>query len=161
VANRLEAIMTAHVLYTKLDPDDPASLSKNIITNILRDGMRFDGLVISDDLEMMAIRDHYSVKEAAVKAISAGTDILLVCKEATHQVEAYEGIMLAYQKESLSEKRLSQSLNRIFRLKEKYVGLIPPVPKLKQAQYIVGAESHRAVLSKVIELSKRKSPAQV
>ncbi|MBI3594511.1 MAG: beta-N-acetylhexosaminidase [Nitrospirae bacterium] len=161
VANRLEAVMTAHVLYTQLDPDHPASLSKNIISNILRNGMRFDGLVISDDLEMMAIRDHYSVKEAAVRAISAGSDTLLVCKEAALQIEAYEGILNAFEKNILTQERLTESLDRIFRLKEKYAGLIPPVPKLKQALAIVGSESHRAVLSKVLEFSKRKSPSPV
>lgn len=151
VANRLEAVMTAHVLYSKLDPDHPASLSKNIISNILRDGMQFDGLVISDDLEMQAILDHYSVKEAAVKAVSAGSDMLLVCKDAALQVEAYEGLMNAFRKGTLSEKRLTASLTRIFRLKEKYAGLIPHVPKLKEAREIVGKESHRAILSKVLE----------
>jgi beta-N-acetylhexosaminidase len=161
VANRLEAIMTAHVLYSKLDPDHPASLSKNIISNILREGMQFDGLVISDDLEMQAILDHYSVKEAAVKAIEAGSDMLLVCKDATLQIEAYEGLLNAFKKGILSEKRLTGSLSRIFQLKEKYAGLIPHLPTLKEAKEIVGQESHRAILSKVLKTPPRKTHSAV
>jgi beta-N-acetylhexosaminidase len=156
IANRLEAVMTAHVLYSKLDPDHPASLSKNIISNILREGMRFDGLVISDDLEMHAILDHYSVKEAAVKAVAAGSDMLLICKKADLQIDAYESLMNAFQKGTLSEKRLTQSLSRIFRLKEKYAGLIPYLPRLREAKEIVGQDSHRALLSKVFEAPQKK-----
>jgi len=161
IANRLEAVMTAHVLYSKLDPEHPASLSKNIISNILRDGMRFDGLVISDDLEMHAIRDHYSVDSAAVQAVSAGSDMVLVCKDADLQIQAYEGLINGFKKGTLSEKRLSQSLNRIFRLKEKYVGLIPHVPKLREAREIVGQDSHRTILSKVLETPHKKTYSAV
>lgn len=156
VANRLESVMTAHVLFTKLDPDHPASLSKNIISNILREGMRYDGLVISDDLEMQAIRDHYTVDAAAVRAMAAGSDMVLVCKEFDLQMQAYEGLFNGFKKGTLSEKRLIQSLTRIFRLKEKYVGLIPHLPRLKSARDIVGRELHRTILSKVMEPPKRK-----
>ena len=157
VANRLEAIMTAHVLYSRLDPETPASLSANIITNILRQGMRFDGLVISDDLEMKAISDHYPVGEAAVRAIAAGSDIVLVCRDFGRQVEAYEGLFNAWKSGKLSDDRLTLSLRRIFRLKEKYVGLIPPVPKLNKAREIVGQEAHRRILSKITEARRMKS----
>ena len=158
VANRLEALMTAHVLFTQLDPEKPASLSKKIITSILREGMGYDGLVVSDDLEMQAILDHYTVKEAAVKAVSAGSDIVLVCHKFALQEQAIEGLFNACGKGTISEKRVDQSVNRILKLKEKY--LIPSgPPSLKKAKEIVGQQSHKEILSRTLEIPKKKSAA--
>ncbi|MHB8481339.1 MAG: beta-N-acetylhexosaminidase [Nitrospiria bacterium] len=158
VANRLEALMTAHILFTQLDPEKPASLSKKIVTSILREGMSYDGLVVSDDLEMQAISDHYTVKEAAVKAVSAGSDIVLVCHRPDLQEQAFEGLFNACGKGTISEKRLEQSVNRILRLKEKYV-LPRDLPSLKQAREIVGQQSHQEILSKLLAIPKNKFTA--
>ena len=158
VANRLEALMTAHVRFSQIDSEKPASLSKKIVTSILREGMNYEGLVVSDDLEMKAVLDHYTVKEAAVKAILAGSDIVLVCHQFELQAQAYEGLLNACGKGTISEKRLEQSLNRILKIKEKY--LLPlDLPTLKKAKEVVGQESHKEILSKVLALPKKKSPA--
>ncbi|MBI1822363.1 MAG: beta-N-acetylhexosaminidase [Nitrospirae bacterium] len=160
VANRLEALMTAHILFTKIDPEKPASLSKKIVTSILREGMNYDGLVMSDDLEMQAILDHYSVKDAAVKAILAGSDIVLVCHKFDLQEQAWDGLFNASSKGTISEKRLEQSLNRISKIKEKYV-LSAAMPRLKQAQEIVGQEFHKETLSKVLTPPKKNLASSV
>ena len=73
--------MTAHVLYKALDDQLPATLSPNIITHLLREQMGYDGVVLTDDLEMHAIVDHYGPGEAAVRAFLAGCDMLLICKD--------------------------------------------------------------------------------
>ncbi len=155
IANRLDALMTAHVLYSKIDPENPASLSKKIITSILREGMNYDGLVFCDDLEMQAILNHYTVGEAALQAVLAGSDILLVCHRMDLQVQVFERLLEAFRKKPLSEKRLTLSLARILRLKEKYVMPLSPL-SLKKAKEIVGQKSHREVLSRVLAPPEKK-----
>lgn len=160
VANRLESIMTAHVLYKRLDPENPASLSGIVISEILREGMEFDGLVFSDDLEMQAILDHYTAREAAVKAVRAGSDIVLVCKRADLVREAYEGLLQAVQKGTISNKALALSLARISKVKEKYLFQFE-TPQLKKAREIVGCEAHREALARILEEPvKRKSSSK-
>jgi len=87
---RLPMIMTAHVLFDALDPSRPATLSQPVITGLLRDHMGFDGIIVSDDLEMKAVSDRWGVPEAACLAVEAGCDALLVCSdvEALHAARA-------------------------------------------------------------------------
>lgn len=73
----LNAVMVAHVYNENLDKDYPASLSKNIITGILKDEIKFDGLIVSDDMQMKAISDNYTLEESIITAINAGTDVLI------------------------------------------------------------------------------------
>ena len=72
-------IMTAHVLVTSIDDERPATLSPKIVQEILRDELGFSGVIVSDDLEMKAIADSYTPGEAAVAAIAAGCDAVLMC----------------------------------------------------------------------------------
>lgn len=72
------AIMTAHIFNRNLDPDYPASLSKKITTDLLRDRLGFNGLIITDDLYMEAVKDNYSVEDFIVLAINSGADLLCV-----------------------------------------------------------------------------------
>jgi beta-N-acetylhexosaminidase len=76
---RVAALMTAHVVFESLAPGIPATLAPQVVTNLLRGELGYDGLVISDDLEMKAIADHYGPEHAACLAIEAGCDTLLVC----------------------------------------------------------------------------------
>ncbi len=73
-----DAIMTAHIFNRNLDPDYPATLSEKIIKGVLRDGLGFDGLVITDDLYMQGIIDNYSIEEALILTINAGADMVIV-----------------------------------------------------------------------------------
>ncbi|HJL17042.1 MAG TPA: beta-N-acetylhexosaminidase [Sandaracinaceae bacterium LLY-WYZ-13_1] len=82
------SIMTAHIVFRALDPDRPATLSPAVVGGLLRERLRYDGLVVSDDLEMKAIADHFSTGAAAVEAIRAGCDLLLVCETAARVEEA-------------------------------------------------------------------------
>ncbi|MBD3796880.1 MAG: N-acetylmuramoyl-L-alanine amidase [Campylobacterales bacterium] len=77
VENKLDAIMTAHVFNKHLDPAYPATLSYNVNTKILRQKLGFEGVIVSDDMQMKAISDHYSLKEAVTLAINAGVDMLV------------------------------------------------------------------------------------
>src|SRR4029077_182718 len=88
----IATLMTAHVLYKALDDQLPATLSPNIITHLLREQMGYDGVVLTDDLEMHAIVDHYGPGEAAVRAFLAGCDMLLICKERDREIAAFEAM---------------------------------------------------------------------
>ena len=90
VAQSVVSMMTAHVLYRALDPEFPATLSPTIITNFLRQELQYDGVVLTDDLEMHAIIDHYGVEDAAVRAVLAGCDVLLICKDRDREVAAFK-----------------------------------------------------------------------
>ena len=110
-------IMVSHLTYPAFDETFPASLSPKIITGILRDELDYQGIVITDDLEMGAISKHYSFEEAGVKAVQAGVDIVLVCHEYEHEIDVYNGILKAVQNGTISEDRLNESVRRILKVK--------------------------------------------
>ncbi|HEX7519276.1 MAG TPA: beta-N-acetylhexosaminidase, partial [Candidatus Deferrimicrobium sp.] len=86
----IPALMTAHVMYLALDRALPATLSRKILHNLLREQMRFRGAVISDALEMKAIADRFGIGEAAVLAVTAGCDVVLVCRGEKDQAETID-----------------------------------------------------------------------
>ncbi len=116
--NGLKAIMTAHVLYPALDPDYPATMSEKIITGILRKKQGFDGVVITDDLEMKAISNSYPDEDAAILSIRAGADILLICHSRDKQVRIFESIIKSVENGDIERERLDKSFDRITRLKK-------------------------------------------
>jgi beta-N-acetylhexosaminidase len=73
------SIMTAHVVFDALDREVPATLSKRVITGLLREELGYDGVIVSDDLEMKAVFDRWGAAESGVRAIEAGCDLVLVC----------------------------------------------------------------------------------
>lgn len=109
-------MMSAHVIYENVDPKNPATLSKLILTDILRKELGFDGVVFSDDMEMKAISHNYNFGESTIQAINAGCDILLVCKTPALQRTAIDSVKKAIDNGSISQSRLSESLARIGRL---------------------------------------------
>ncbi|MDP4094309.1 MAG: beta-N-acetylhexosaminidase [Bacillota bacterium] len=130
VKNGVDAVMVAHILLPKIDSDNPASLSKNIITGILRDKMKFNGVVFTDDMTMGAIADNYGMGEAAVKSINAGSDIVLVCHEYDKENQVIQSIKAATASGEISEQRINQSVYRILKLKAKYKLNDKPVDKV-------------------------------
>jgi beta-N-acetylhexosaminidase len=150
------ALMTAHVLYPSLDERFPATLSPAILAGVLRDQLRFDGLVVTDDLEMHAIIDHYGIGEAAVLAIEAGADVMLICKDRDREVAAFQAVRHAVEEGRISPARLDASLRRIARVKDRF--LHPYVPAdLQAARDIVGSRTNKAVLDTLVQ--RLKAPA--
>ncbi|HNP79812.1 MAG TPA: glycoside hydrolase family 3 protein, partial [Candidatus Pacearchaeota archaeon] len=101
--NYTQIIMTAHIINSNIDPSYPATLSPLFIKKILRDDLRFKGVVVSDDMHMGAIIDHYGFNESLIKAVDAGCDILIISnngKEYNEDVakEAVEAIFNAVKK---------------------------------------------------------------
>ena len=111
------AIMVSHAVYPQIDPDHPSSLSKAIITDWLRKDMGYNGVVVTDDMDMGALAKHYTFVDMAVQSILAGSDILLVCHEYEHMQEAYNGLMKAVKDGRISKERLDESVKRILLMK--------------------------------------------
>ncbi len=110
-------IMTGHVLYPKVDVDYPASLSYEFITEILRNNWGYDGVVITDDLEMGALQNNFSNVDIAKKAFLAGNDILLYSSTRNRQIEAYNALLGAVRSGEIDQARLNKSVKRILLLK--------------------------------------------
>lgn len=120
IENGVPMIMAAHILCTELDEKYPASMSKNIITDLLRDEMGFEGVIITDDLTMGAISESYSFGDAAVLSINAGCDILSICFGEDNVKQAFTAIKEAVKNGDITEERINESVRRILKLKEDY-----------------------------------------
>ncbi len=114
---KVAAIMSAHILYPALDADTPATLSHRILTGLLREQLGFAGLIITDDLEMQAIDAHYQTGNAAVMAIRAGADLVMVPWTLKKQQQAYNALRNAVKRGNISHTRLDASVRRILKAK--------------------------------------------
>ena len=122
------AVMVGHILLTALDGQRPASLSPAVVTGLLREDMGFDGLICTDDLTMGAVSDTYSLEEAAVLAVEAGCDMLLVCHGADNLTTARDALLSAVESGRISRERLDESVRRVLSLKLEYGVTNDPVP---------------------------------
>jgi len=141
-------IMTAHVLVPALDEQRPASLSRAIVHDLLREELNYDGVILSDDLEMKAIAATYEVPSAAVQAIQAGCDGVLICSgHHDTQAAALEAIIHAVEEERLPLTRVNDALIRQRRAKERF--LASPVASRPLAgralRAMLGRDEHRAI----------------
>jgi beta-N-acetylhexosaminidase len=116
----LPLLMTAHVIFAALDPDVPATLSRRVVTDLLRGELGYQGVVCSDDLEMKAIADHFGFEEACVRAIAAGCDVLLLCHNEALQAQATEALTRAGERDSELRRRLGESAARVVALKQRH-----------------------------------------
>jgi beta-N-acetylhexosaminidase len=109
---KLDAIMTAHVVFDAVTGDRPATLSAEAISGLLRGELGFTGLVLSDDLEMKAIADHFGIEQAACAAIEAGCDQLLVCSRPDWLARAHAALCARAEGDAIFHARLSQAAER-------------------------------------------------
>jgi beta-N-acetylhexosaminidase len=116
----VDAIMTAHVAFPAIeaDPSVPATLSKAVLTGLLREEMGYDGVIISDCLEMGAIADGVGVAAGAVATLQAGCDIVLISHREDQQRAALEAVANAVAQGAIAPQRIEQALARVRRLKE-------------------------------------------
>ena len=121
IAADVDAIMSAHVAFPAFepDPDTPSTLSRAVMTDLLRRELGFAGVVFTDCLEMAAIADGMGVVEGALRAFKAGADVLLVSHREDRQVAVIEALVAAVENGEISEARIDESLVRILALKQK------------------------------------------
>ena len=120
IKNGADAVMIAHILLNKIDSKNPASLSKIIITDLLRKQLHFNGLVITDDMTMGAILKNYNIGDAAIKSVNAGSDIVLVCHGSNNEIKVINSLKGAVTNGTISKNTIDESVYRILKLKLKY-----------------------------------------
>lgn len=157
-AHGVATMMTAHVLYRALDDRHPATLSPAVIGQVLRGDLEYDGVVLTDDLEMHAIIDHYGIEDATVRSILAGCDMALICKDRDREVAAITALDKAVADGTVTVERLDRSLARIARLKQRF--LLPARPvTVSDARLVVGCRTHRALLQTIQQAGERFAKA--
>ncbi|CAN5701640.1 beta-N-acetylhexosaminidase [soil metagenome] len=107
------SIMTAHVIFRALDAEYPATMSKPVLDGLLRKEFGFEGVIISDDLEMKAIADHYGVANAIVRGANAGVDLFLVCHTLEQQNLAIDALVNAVKSGDVKRERIEEAGRRI------------------------------------------------
>ena len=143
-----EALMSCHVVFTAIDPERPATLSTLILTELLRKKQGFEGIVVTDCMEMKAIAADYSMAEAAVMTVEAGADILCVSHSLDAVKEAAEGILRAVESGRLTEERIDASCRRILAAKARYGLKVPEMPDAAEAQALLFEEARLALVKK-------------
>lgn len=148
IENNVSAIMTSHVFFPAFEKTQnlPITLSKSVLTDLLRNELKFKGLVITDDLEMGAITESYGIAQAALKSFIAGADQLLICHTLEQQRLAAETLLKAVETDSVASLRFEESLQRINEAKSK----IPNKPTLDIDKL---KEEHSSIINQISEES--------
>jgi beta-N-acetylhexosaminidase len=113
-------VMTSHIVFRRLDAGLPATMSRRMVTELLREKLRFDGVVVSDDLEMKAITSHFGVDRAAVACVNAGVDWMLICHTPSVQQRSIDVLVRAVEEGEIPMARIDESNRRIDQLLELY-----------------------------------------
>lgn len=152
IAEQVAFIMTAHVLVPSIDEHRPASLSPKIVQELLRDELKYDGVILSDDLEMKAVSARYDVPDAAVDAIRAGCDGLLICSgDVDLQGRTLEALVRAVESGRIPAKRRDDAFARLKRAKQRFLlGDRPgPTARIRALRGVLGREEHQIVAAEM------------
>ena len=141
---RIDMVMTAHIKYEKIDSALPATLSPVIIQKMLREQLRYRGLVISDDLDMKALSKYFKREEIPVLALNAGCDLLLYCNDFTSPPIGIEAVRKAVQDGKVSPPTIQESLKRVASLKADMLKDAMPRP-FAEVSKVVGHPDHLRV----------------
>ena len=153
IRNDVAFIMTAHILVPALDEERPATLSSGIVRGMLREELGFNGVILSDDLEMKALADTYSVPDAAVQAIAAGCDGVLVCRahstnaveDAEVQAAVLEALVHAVEDGRIPFKRAEDALARNRKTKERFFADPVAPGRRGPLRQVLGNDEHRRI----------------
>jgi beta-N-acetylhexosaminidase len=151
IAEQVAFIMTAHVLVPSLDEHKPATLSPQV-HKILREELKFEGVILSDDLEMKAVSAHYAVPDAAVEAIAAGCDAVLVCQgDVDLQARTLEALVKAVESGVIPSKRYDDAAMRLKRAKLRFLTGERPGPsaRIRALRGVLGRAEHQLVAAEM------------
>lgn len=144
IRNGLEIIMTAHVMYPAWDEKNPATFSPAILQGILREKLGFQGLIISDDLEMKAVQDRIPLEFFPALGVAAGVDLFMVCHDPGKISALQERMIRDVEEGRIPESGIRKSVRRILQVKR---GLIPTAPDHPDLRSL--AKSHRALVEEM------------
>jgi len=147
------SVMTAHVIFEALDAGRPATLSEPVM-RLLREECGYDGCVISDDLEMKAVADHFPLEEAVPAALAAGVDALLVCHRTAVQHSAIDLARQAVEKGRLTRERLAEARRRVGAL----LAWAAPLSSPREVKTRLRTEAHLALASRIPPLATGRDP---
>lgn len=137
----LSAVMVAHVINKNIDKNYPASLSAKFLQDILRKQIGFNGVIISDDMQMSALTDNYNFDESIILAINAGVDVISISNNTS---KGYDGsiahkvrdvIFNAVKNNEISEQRIIESFDRIIKIKKQFRIIKPTIKEIKEENF--------------------------
>ncbi len=146
---RAEMCMTAHIKFEAIDPEWPVTLSEKFIKEILRKDLRYSKFVITDDLDMKALRNHYSIEEIPVRALQVDCDILLYCNEFDVPPQSLDAVEKALTDKKIDLKSIEEKHNNILQLKKRTLKEPDPQPFDVAAKIIAHPDHLR--IAKAIE----------
>jgi beta-N-acetylhexosaminidase len=151
IAADVSSIMTAHILIPALDEERPATLSPAIVDGLLRKKLGHTGLILTDDMSMKAISGRYGLSEAAVLAIAAGCDAVLMCApEPEAQMAALEALIYAIEQGRLPQTRVEDALTRQRKVKERFLASPRSRPATGPAlRAMLGRDEHQAIAAEM------------
>jgi beta-N-acetylhexosaminidase len=140
-------MLTAHILFPALDEDWPATLSRPIVNEMLREELGFEGAVVTDDLDMKAISARFTIEETVVQCLRAGCDGFLICGgDYDKKVRALEGVIRAVEEERLPLARVEDALTRMRDVKERFLATLRTVhPDPRRLSSVLGVAEHQEI----------------
>lgn len=138
---RIDLLMTCHILFKNIDPKYPATLSKTFIQDLLKTEYRYRNLVITDDLDMKALRSHFSQQDIPVLALEAGCDMLLYCNEPESHNIGFESVTKALESKALDVKAIQEKIENVKSFKQKKLTNLT-VPSFEESVNIIGHPEH-------------------
>jgi beta-N-acetylhexosaminidase len=147
VEHHADVIMTAHIVVPRLDPSrNPATMSKVVLGGLLRDRLGYQGVIITDSLQMAGATIRFGPQEAAVRAVVAGADMLLMPQNLGR---AYDAVLAAVRSGRISKSRLDDAVTHILRMKEERGMFRSPYVDAAKSAHVIGSKEHREAARKV------------
>jgi beta-N-acetylhexosaminidase len=152
----VSAIMSAHVVFDAIDPENPATLSAAILSHVLRGELKFAGVVFSDALEMKAIADRFPIEETVIRGANAGLDVLAICEDPDLQNRAIDALSAGLRAGKVKEESVINAYLRIERLIKQYVQ-----PAKENADLsVLNSVEHHAIVEKIASVISGPDPTE-
>lgn len=146
--SRTEMVMTSHILFKNVDSKNPVTFSEFFLKKLIREEFKYRGLIISDDLDMKAMLNHYSREQIPVNALKAGVDMLLYCNDPTSPPIAIEAVIEAVAQGQIDKAQLEASQSKIFDLKK--IKILQPDPRpIDEAMMVIGCDEHKNLAASI------------
>jgi beta-N-acetylhexosaminidase len=146
IESGVATIMTSHILFRAIDDEWPATMSEKILNGILRQRLRFDGVIISDDLEMKAIAHNFGAEQTMIRGALAGINLFMICHNHALQNNAIDLLIRAVERGDVPRALIEQANARLDRLFERYV---KHPTSTREDLKVIGCAEHRAVVDAI------------